>query len=82
MRTRLRNVTVTLDEEVARWARVEAAGEAMSVSRFLGELLRQRMLEKDGYERAMRRALVRKHFLKTEGQYLSREEVHDRDRLR
>jgi hypothetical protein len=82
MKRRLRNITVTLDEEVARWARVEAAGEEMSVSRFLGGLLRQRMLDKDGYERAMRRALARKPFLKTDGQYLSREEAHDRDRLR
>jgi hypothetical protein len=36
----------------------------------------------DSYERAMREALARKPFLKTDGRYLSREEVHDRARLR
>jgi hypothetical protein len=82
MKTRLRNVTVTLDEEVARWARVEAAGNEMSLSRFLGGLLKQRMLEKDNYEQAMHRALARKPFLKTDGRYLSREEAHDRAHLR
>jgi hypothetical protein len=82
MRSRLRNITVTLDEEVARWARLEAARNDTSVSRLLGGILKERMTETDGYERAMRRALAQKPFLKTDGRYLSREEVHDRDRLR
>jgi hypothetical protein len=40
---RLRNVTVTLEEEVAQWARIEAARHDTSVSRLLGALLKQRM---------------------------------------
>lgn len=40
------------------------------------------MLEKNAYERALRRALARKPFLKTDDRYLSREEAHDRARLR
>lgn len=40
---RLRNVTVTLEEDVAQWARVEAAKRDTSVSRLLGELLKERM---------------------------------------
>ena len=40
---RLRNVTVTLEEEVAQWARIEAARQDTSVSRLLGALLRERM---------------------------------------
>jgi hypothetical protein len=40
---RLRNVTVTLEENVAEWARIEAARRDTSVSRFLGEMLRERM---------------------------------------
>ena len=59
MKRRLRNMTVTLEEAVARWARLEAARKEMSVSRFLGTILRERMREKDGYEDAMRRALTR-----------------------
>ena len=82
MGTKLRNVTVTLEEDVARWARIEAAQRETSVSRYLGDLLRERMLEESVYEGAMRRALARKPFLKTEGRYLSREEAHDRARLR
>ena len=42
-RNGLRNVTVTLEEEAARWARIEAARRDTSVSRLLGELLRERM---------------------------------------
>jgi hypothetical protein len=82
VKTRLRNVTVTLEEDVARWARIEAAREETSVSRLLGGILRERMVEKDAYGAAMRRALARKPFLKTDGRYLSREESHDRTRLR
>jgi hypothetical protein len=82
MRSRLRNVTVTLEEEVARWARVEAAREEMSVSRFLGGILKARMAAQDGYASAMRRALARKPFLRTDSRYLSREEAHGRSRLR
>ena len=82
MTTKLRNVTVTLQEDVARWARLEAARQDTSVSRLRGEILKQRMLEGDNYQRSMRRALGRKPFLKSDGRYLSREEAHDRDRLR
>ena len=82
MRSRLRNVTVTLEEAVARWARIEAARRDTSVSRLLGEILKERMLQEDSYKRSMRRALARKPFLNTDGRYLSREEAHDRARLR
>jgi len=37
---------------------------------------------KDDYERAMRRALARKPFLRTKVNYLTREEVHDRIKVR
>jgi hypothetical protein len=46
--TRLRNVTVTLEEEVARWARIEAARRDTSVSRLLGALLKERMSANGG----------------------------------
>jgi hypothetical protein len=78
----LRNVTVTLEEDVAQWARIEAARRDTSVSRLLGELLKERMTALDAYEKAMRRALGRKPFLRSDGRYLTREEVHDRSRLR
>jgi hypothetical protein len=82
MKVRLRNITITLEETVARWVRIEAATQETSVSRFLANLLKERMKVNDEYEAAMRRALARKPFLKSDGRYLSREEVHDRARFR
>jgi hypothetical protein len=79
----MRNLTITVDEEVARWARIWAAEHDTSVSKFLGEMLRQRMLEEEGYEAAKNRYLTRKPIaLKRSGRYPSREELHDRNRLR
>src|SRR5208282_5877967 len=40
-KAQLRNVTVTLEEDVAKWARIEAARRDTSVSRLLGELLKE-----------------------------------------
>ena len=82
MKARLRNITITLEENLARWARIEAARSDTSVSRFLAEILKERMMQKNNYEVAKRRALARKPFLKTDGRYLSREQAHDRERLR
>lgn len=45
---RLRNVTVTLEEDVAQWARIEAARRDTSVSRMLGALLKERILAEGG----------------------------------
>ena len=53
MGTKLRNVTLTLEESVARWARVEAARQDLSVSRFLANILIERMKENDEYEAAL-----------------------------
>jgi hypothetical protein len=39
----MKNVTITLDEEVARWARIEAAREGKSLSRWIGDSLREEM---------------------------------------
>ena len=77
MKPRLRNITITLEENVARWARLEAAKQETSVSRLLAQILQERMIQQDEYGRAMRRALGRKPFLKTDGSYLARGEVHD-----
>lgn len=82
MKRKLRNITITLEEETARWARIEAAREDTSVSRMLAEILRERMEKADEYEKAMRRALARKPFLESDGKYMSREEAHERTSLR
>ena len=38
----MKNVTITLDQETARKARVKAAERKMSLSRYIGEVLRER----------------------------------------
>lgn len=81
-KTPLRNVTVTLEEDVARWARLEAARQDTSVSRLLGGILRQRMMENDTYEKSMRRALSGKPLFKSDGRKMSREEMHERSGIR
>ena len=75
----MKNVTITLDEEVARWARVWAARHDTSVSRILGELLQERMLREEGYEAAMQQYLaVTPRALKTSGGYPTQTEAHER----
>ncbi len=80
----MKNVTVTLDDEVARWARIWAARHNSSVSKLLGEVLAERMREETGYEAAMRRFLSRRPTrLKSQGEpYPDRDELHERDLFR
>jgi hypothetical protein len=80
----MKNVTITLDEETAAWARVYAAKRNTSVSRLMGEILRERMSESHEYDQAMRRFLGKEPVrLKSSGQrYASREAAHDRSRIR
>ena len=46
----MRNVTITLDDETAAWARIEAARRDTSVSRLVGEMLREKMARDNAYE--------------------------------
>lgn len=80
----MRNVTITLDEATAQWARLNAATRKTSVSRLIGEILRDHMQLDHRYELAMRQYFALKpRPLGTPGQkYATREEVHDRARLR
>ena len=75
----LTNVTVTLDEGTLADARVEAAERNMSLSRHIGEVLRERRRYSREYDRAMLAALAQKP-LKLEGQYLKRDELYARPR--
>lgn len=79
---KLQNMTITVDEDVARWARVKAATEASSVSRLVGEMLKQRMLKEEGYETAMRRYLAMKPSVISSGPYPKRGELYERSRSR
>lgn len=53
----MKNVTVTMEDGVADWARMEAARRNTSVSRLVGEMLAEKMRHDGRYERAMQEAL-------------------------
>ena len=77
----MKNVTISLDEETARWVRIEAAEHDTSVSRFVGDLLRERMRRNAEYQAAMESFLARQpHPMRKPGEKLpSRDELHERD---
>lgn len=74
----MRNVTITLDEEVARWARVRAAELDTSVSRLVGRMLEDHMRAEKGYDTARRRYLSRKATRISSAKYPRRDDLHDR----
>jgi hypothetical protein len=76
----MKNVTITLDEEVAHWARIKAAELDTSVSKLVGEMLREQMIRDQSYEQAMRRFLSKKPRKLNESgaPYPSRDEIHER----
>ena len=76
----MKNVTITLEEEVARWARIRAAENETSVSRLVGEILKEKMLRDETYQIAMQNYLSQAPCeLKPAGTgYPKREAVHER----
>jgi hypothetical protein len=80
----MKNITITLDERTAAWARIYAAQRGKSVSRLLGEILQERMREVRDYDDAMRRYLSKKpvNFKWVEGSPPSRDDLYDRTNLR
>ena len=80
----MKNITITLDEKTAVWARVHAAKNNKSVSRLVGEMLQKHMHESREYDEAMQHWLTRKpyKFARPGGRNPTREELHDRASLR
>ena len=80
----MKNITITLDERTATWARARAARLEMSLSRYVGELLERTMHESREYERAMREYFAKRPVkLKKRGsRYPTRDELHERHGLR
>jgi hypothetical protein len=80
----VRNITLTIDEETLREARVLAAQRGLSVSAFLRLELAGLVERQRGYAKARQSALARLN----RGQRLGggklppRDELHDRDKLR
>ncbi|QOC23807.1 hypothetical protein IC757_06690 [Wenzhouxiangella sp. AB-CW3] len=80
----MKNVTITLDPETARWARMEAARRNTSVSRLVGEMLREHREREQAIKNAADRFFGRTpvKMRKTDEPYPTRENLYDRDILR
>ncbi len=71
----MKNVTITVDEAVLEWARVEAARRGSSVSRMVGEMLAEKTRQEDACAQAMRSALRFESWGASDGPYLRLSEV-------
>lgn len=80
----MRNVTITLDNETAAQAKVHAAERGMSLSRYIGEVLRRELRNGDIYDAAYRSWRAGKAFPLAGSAQPSqkREEIYDRPVLR
>jgi hypothetical protein len=80
----MKSITITLDEQTAEWARQHAAERRMSLSRYLGEILMREMPRARSYEQARQAFLGQKPYLRIgpDEKLPTREEVHDRSRVR
>ena len=80
----VKNVTITLPEDVARWLRVKAAENDRSVSRWIAELLAGMQRQEDEYEVAMKRYLAMKprKLEWPDGRRPTRADLYDRPGLR
>ena len=80
----MKNVTITLPEDLTRWLRVRAAEDDRSVSRWVADLLARMRRQEDEYEVAMKRFPARKPWKMEwrEGRRPTHEELYDRPGLR
>jgi len=81
----MRNVTISMDEDLVRRAKVEAARQDKSLSRFVAELVEREVGHSQAYQKAMESYLSRRPFIRrptAETPYLKREELYDRPVLR
>lgn len=76
----MKNVTICLDEEVVRWARIRAAAREISLSRLVEEILREKIREEDFYNVAKEQYLAQPAIrLKDPAEtYPRRDELHER----
>ena len=76
----MKNVTITLPEDLARWLRVRAAEDDRSVSRWIAQLLAEMRRRNDEYEVAKKEFLAVKprRMEWVDGRKPTREELHDR----
>lgn len=80
----MKNVTIRMDDDTAQWLRVQAAHRGTSVSRLIGQILREHREQDAAYVAAMRRFLSRpaQPLKQTRDDYPDRGDTHDRPVLR
>jgi hypothetical protein len=77
----LKNMTITVSEEVAHWARKAAAEKNISVSKLVGRMLEEEMRRTDEYWKAYERFKKIKPIKGLDAsKRLSRDELYDRGR--
>jgi hypothetical protein len=84
----MKNVTITLDEKVAHWARVEAAKAGKSLSRWIGERLEIDMARPENRKPTAKEMATLRSFLEGPGfpgiaaNLPKRDDLYDRPALR
>ena len=74
----MKNVTVSLSDEVAKFAKVYAAHQYKSLSRLVSELIQELMDRESAYTRAAKEFQDQKPYVEILGALPSREERYDR----
>jgi len=76
----MKNVTITLPDELAHRAKVFAAEHNTSVSRYVGQLLAEKLEEEKGYRSAMEVWQGRRPAVLNEARlaYPKRDDIHER----
>ena len=76
----MKNLTITLPDGLARWLRLQAAGDDRSVSRWIAELLERMRRREEDYQEAMESYLAMKprRFDRPDGRKPTRQELYDR----
>ncbi len=76
----MKNVTISLPDELAHLAKVFAAEHNTSVSKYVGKLLAERLEAEQGYQVIMAQWRTREPMVLNEagGKYPDRESLHDR----
>jgi hypothetical protein len=75
----VKNVTISLDEELAHWARRKAADEDISVSKLIARMLDRERRASDSYWRAYEE-WKKLDFKLDASKRMTREEAHERRR--
>lgn len=79
---RLQKMTISVEEEVARRVRIQAAEENTFVSRLVGDLVRDHVRQHRRFEQARRQFEALRSGVISTAPYPTREELHDRAGVR